>query len=87
MSIGMTPNALLLLAVLVLGVTRLLRGPVGAALGDRIRGGRHEPDAALAAEMDEVRARLAEVEERLDFAERLLARSGQAERLPEGTHT
>jgi hypothetical protein len=86
-SIGITPNAVLLLFVLVFGVTRLLRGPLGVALGDRIRGARREPDGALAAEVDEVRLRLAEVEERLDFAERLLAQTGQAERLPEGTHT
>jgi hypothetical protein len=83
----MTPNAVLLLFVLVFGITRLLRGPVGTALADRIRGASHEPDAALAGEVDEVRLRLAEVEERLDFAERLLAQTGQAERLPEGTHT
>jgi hypothetical protein len=86
-SIGITPNAVVLLFVLVFGITRLLRGPVGTALGDRIRGTSREPDAALAAEVDEVRMRLAEVEERLDFAERLLAQTTQAERLPEGTHT
>ena len=35
----------------------------------------------LAAEVDELRHRLAEVEERLDFTERLLAKERQADRL------
>ena len=35
----------------------------------------------LAAEVDELRHRLTEVEERLDFAERLLAKERQADRL------
>jgi len=33
-------------------------------------------------ELDAVKTRLAEVEERLDFAERMLAQGEQAERLP-----
>jgi len=57
-------------------------GPIGAAIGHRIRGGRDSaPDQHLAAEVDELRTRLAEVEERLDFAERLLAQPQQPVRL------
>jgi Tfp pilus assembly protein PilO len=62
-------------------------GPIGAALAERIRG-RAQPaaDAALAADMDHLRGRLAEVEERLDFAERLLAQAREADQLPGGAH-
>jgi hypothetical protein len=35
----------------------------------------------LAAEVDELRRRLGEVEERLDFTERMLAKEGQVDRL------
>ncbi|HEX7336923.1 MAG TPA: hypothetical protein VF252_06920 [Gemmatimonadales bacterium] len=71
----------------------LLFGPIGSAVGRRI-GGRSEPDAThpeleeirvqVTAEVDDLRNRLAEVEERLDFAERLLAHGGQADQLPGG---
>ncbi len=55
-----------------------LRGPVGEAIGARLRGGVAPelppvPDEVYA-ELDELRARMAEMEERQDFAERLLAR-------------
>jgi hypothetical protein len=54
----------------------ILRGPLGKALADRI-GGR-APDARevqeLRGEVDELRHQLGEVQERLDFAERLLAK-------------
>jgi hypothetical protein len=60
-------------------------GPLGVAIGHRIRGGRDSaPNHRLAAEVDELRTRLAEVEERLDFAERLLARGAQADQIPGG---
>lgn len=61
----------------------ILRGPVGRALGRRIEG-TGAGDAELAQRVEEletrllaaeqVEGRLAEVEERLDFAERLLAK-------------
>jgi hypothetical protein len=50
-------------------------GPIAAAIGHRISGRGSVPDHRLAVEVDELRTRLAEVEERLDFAERLLARN------------
>lgn len=71
----------------------VLFGPVGSALARRL-GGRPVPGDAhaeieelgtrMTAEVDDLRNRLAEVEERLDFAERLLARGGQADQLPGG---
>jgi hypothetical protein len=58
----------------------VLRGPLGKALAARISG--ELPDATgpaelpeeLYAELDELRTRVAELEERQDFSERLLAR-------------
>jgi hypothetical protein len=63
----------------------ILRGPLGKALADRIAGrtGRDEDDLhSMRLELDEVRARLAETEERLDFAERLLSGQRGPEPLP-----
>lgn len=71
----------------------LLFGPIGSAVARRIIG-RPEPNDALAEieeirtrvtdEADDLRTRLAEVEERLDFAERLLAHGRQTDQLPDG---
>jgi hypothetical protein len=72
---------------LTIGLVKIFRGPVGAAIAERIqRGAPPAGDPALAAEVDQLRGRLAEVEERLDFAERLLARAREADQLPEGAH-
>lgn len=64
----------------------ILRGPFGKALADRI-GGR-APDAHevqdLRGEVEELRNQLGEVQERLDFAERLLAKQRAVERLGPG---
>lgn len=76
-------------AIAFVGLAFLLAkvfGPISAAFGARIRGRRDgAPDHRLASEVDELRTRLAEVEERVDFAERLLAGSRQAEQIPGGT--
>jgi hypothetical protein len=72
---------------LTIGLVKIFRGPVGAAIAERIRG--HPvsaEDPALAAEVEHFRGRLAEVEERLDFAERLLAQAREADQLPGGAH-
>jgi len=69
---------------LMIGASIVLRGPLGKALAERISG-RHlaargqDPERAdllgqAVADLDEMRHRLAELEERQDFAERLLAR-------------
>jgi hypothetical protein len=56
----------------------ILRGPVGQAIGARITGQATEAAPPLEvppevyAELDELRARVLELEERQDFAERLL---------------
>jgi hypothetical protein len=69
--------------------------PVGKAVADRIRGsGKQVPDGltrqiedsqmALLDEIEALRQELGEVQERLDFAERLMARGREAPRLPQG---
>lgn len=58
----------------------VLRGPLGKALADRLSGQSALPNEPvqlpeeLYAELDELRARLGELEERVDFSERLLSR-------------
>jgi hypothetical protein len=73
---------------LAVAMVKTFRGPIGAALADRIRGGPAPDvgaaDPAVVAEIDQLRGRLAEVEERLDFAERLLAQAREADQLPGG---
>jgi hypothetical protein len=71
----------------------ILFGPIGSALARRL-GGHAEPGEAhaeieemgarMTGEVDDLRNRLAEVEERLDFAERLLARGGEADQIRGG---
>jgi hypothetical protein len=73
------------IVVFCLGIARVLRGPVGEALADRLRHGpRTRSDAALLAEVDELKTRVAEMDERLDFAERLLAAGREVDQLPGG---
>jgi hypothetical protein len=74
-------------AALCLGLVKIYNGPLAWARADRVRGRTAgEADPALLAEVDQLRERLAEVEERLDFAERLLARGGQPDQIPGGVH-
>lgn len=67
--------------------------PVGRAIGDRIRGigvpqdvlrEIRESQVALFEEVDHLRQEVTEVQERLDFAERMLAKAREAQRLPAG---
>jgi len=72
-----------------IGAVAILRGPLGRALGERIGGGSRDMDAGqevehLRAELDEVRMRLTDVEERLDFTERVLANERDRGRLMQG---
>lgn len=59
--------------------------PVGKALAERIRG--HAPpaqDPELLAAMDALRQEVAELHERMDFAERLLSTSAERSELGKG---
>jgi len=60
--------------------------PVGRAIAERIRGGARssEPDPMVLEELDRVRAELVELNELVDFAERLLAKTREPERLAGG---
>ena len=70
--------------------------PIGRAVADRIRGKHALPDTedlraelaehrdALTGEMEQVRREVAELAERLDFAERLLAQHRDAQRIGPG---
>lgn len=80
----------LMTAFLTIGGVMILRGPLGRALADRIAsrhrvaGGADTEEAQrldrAMAELDEMRHRVAELEERQDFAERLLAAHRQPAR-------
>jgi hypothetical protein len=69
------------LAVVCLAIVKIIQS-VSQAFASRRDVSRAVPDAATLAEVDELKTRLAEVEERLDFAERLLARHDAADQLP-----
>jgi hypothetical protein len=76
------PAEMFVLIAVTVATVKLLTGPIGIAIGDRIRGGRREArNDELATEVDRLQTRLSEVEERLDFAERLLARGGEADQI------
>lgn len=78
-------------AVVALGFS-----PVGRAFADRIRGKHGTPDAeelraelaeardAHGAELEQVRQEVADLAERLDFAERMLAQQREAPRVGPG---
>ena len=68
-------------------VIALSFSPVGRALAERIRGGHAlsgQTDPALYDEIERVRTELAELQERVDFTERLLAKERDSSRLSEG---
>jgi len=61
--------------------------PVGRAIAERIRGGGAAPaqaDPAVYEELDRMRTELTELQERVDFTERLLAKDRERARLGEG---
>lgn len=83
--------ALVMIVFLGLAATTLVLWPIMRALGRRLEGKGHA-DAALRAEVDQLQQRLgdvdhlhqrvAELEERMDFAERMLARPSSPAALP-----
>jgi hypothetical protein len=74
--------------VLTTGAVLILRGPLGRALADRIAGRVTPRDdqglERVVRDVHDLRAELGEVQERLDFTERLLAQQREAGRLPGG---
>lgn len=79
-------------AVGVIGLS-LLNGPIGKAVAGRLHGRKAAaPDQdrmreleTRVADLEQSQVRLAEVEERLDFNERILSRQRDAARLGEGS--
>ena len=59
--------------------------PIGKAFAERIRARTHDlapPDPQVLAEIDDLRAQVAELHERVDFTERLLAERRESSQLP-----
>lgn len=86
---------MVVMVVLLVSVAAIviLRGPFGRAFAKRIEGSAGTDEAtqhrieeleARSHQFDDLQARLAEVEERLDFAERLLAREPAKPQLESG---
>ena len=80
------PGELAMFLAIGAAAVALLFGPIGMAIGRRLWRARSRTDTSseieeigrsMTAELDDLRRRLAEVEERLDFAERLLAQAHQ----------
>jgi len=75
---------------LTVGGVLIARGEIGKAIAHRIRGGSQPDDriqgelAEVRQELDAVRQELGDLHERLDFTERLLARSQDPGQLPGG---
>ena len=87
------PGELAMFLAIGAAAVGLFFGPIGSAIAQRVFGRQGAIDARaeiedvggrVNAEMDELRHRLAEVEERLDFAERLLAQEAPVNQLPRG---
>lgn len=88
------PVVVSLTITIAVALVVILRGPVGRALGRRIEGVKGSDESHALAAVDDMQARVAqleqqvdrmhELEERLDFAERLLARQADTSRLPPG---
>lgn len=82
--IGVTLASLPIVAVMVWGAVRIF-GPIGQALARRIAGGTEGDHLAeladLRQQVDELRFQMGEMQERLDFTERLLAQQRDAHRL------
>ncbi len=84
------PAAIPIWGVTMVAAILIMRGPVGKAIAARLHGAAEPSDAALDvpeevyAELDDLRARMLEMEERQDFAERLLARRSESAAIESG---
>ena len=79
-SSAMGPPAIVIWIAAIVGAVVVLKGPLGEALMRSIADHDRDPDAvaqtdpALLQEIDDLRAQLGELQERVDFTERLVAR-------------
>jgi len=81
------PEIPLMVLFVSLATVFVMRGPFGRALAERIAGrprtaAEDQDIQELKGEVEELRTQLADVQERLDFAERVLAKQREVERLP-----
>lgn len=77
------PAAIPIWGFAAFGAILLFRGSIGQALAKRIGGNaadQLEPASEVFGELDELRARVAELEERVDFSERLLTKGQEEQR-------
>lgn len=79
----------ILALVLIFGGGTLIAisfSPIGRAIAERIRGTAltSEPHPEVLAEIDELRGHLAELQERMDFSERMLGQQQHAKGLSKG---
>ena len=82
----MSPDQVLLIVLASISawtVTRVFRGPLGEAIARRI-GGAHPESGPHDHAIAELQTRMAELEERLDFTERVLLQERQAGQLKQG---
>jgi hypothetical protein len=85
----MSPDQVLIIFVIAMAawtLTRILRSPIAEALARRITGDRGSV-SAHDGEIAELRTRVSELEERLDFTERVLLQERQAGELRQGGAT
>lgn len=84
----MSPDQVLLIVMVSITAwtaTRIFRGPLGDAIARRIGGaGGHTESGSRDHEISELQTRVAELEERLDFTERVLLQERQSVQLREG---
>jgi hypothetical protein len=81
-----SPDQVLIIIAIVTGAwtaTRIFRGPLAEAVARRI-GGQASPNADQEHELADLRARVAELEERQDFTERALLQGRQQGELGQG---
>jgi hypothetical protein len=81
-----SPDQVLLIVLASIGawtVTRVFRGPLGEAIARRI-GGAPANSGTGDQHLSDLQARVAELEERVDFTERVLLQERQAGQLREG---
>jgi hypothetical protein len=85
----MIPDQVLIIIMIATSAwafTKILRSPIAEALARRI-GGDRLSGAAQDGEVAELRARVSELEERVDFTERVLLQERQAGELRQGGMT
>jgi hypothetical protein len=83
----MNPDQVMLIVVVSIcawTVTKIFRGPLGDAIARRIGGSGHPESGARDQELTELQTRVAELEERIDFTERVLLQERQSSQLRPG---